>query len=38
MKKYREYPSTNPKLPFIKNASQREQAYGVIKERQRKSG
>lgn len=38
MKKYREYPLTNQKRPFIKNSSQREQAYGVIKERQRKSG
>lgn len=33
MKKYREYPSTNQKLPFIKSSSQREKAYGVIKER-----
>lgn len=33
MKKYREYPSTNQKLPFIKRSSQREKAYGVIKER-----
>ena len=37
MKKYREYPAAGLKLPFIKNLSQRESAYGVIKKKDRKS-
>lgn len=37
MKKYREYPAANLKLPFIENLSHREGAYGVIKKKDRQS-
>lgn len=38
MKKYRKYPAASLKLPFIKNPSHRESAYGVIKKRTERVG
>lgn len=38
MKKYREYPAADLQLPFVKNLLHQKSAYGVIKNKDRKSG
>lgn len=38
MKKYREYPAANLKVPFIKNLSHRESAYELLRKRAERVG
>lgn len=35
MKKYRDYPAANLKLPFVKNLSRRESTYELLRKKER---